>query len=180
MRVLVDACVLYPTVLRRVVLGVAAAGGFTPLWSARLLEEWARAAGKAGPAAETAARGEIAAARARFPAAEVAPAPGLEATLSLPDENDTHVLAAAIAGGADELLTLNVKDFPLRALAPHGILRRHPDEFLLEAFHADPASVASLVGEIHRSARADGIALSRRGLLKKARLNRLGKALEAR
>ncbi|MBL3553988.1 PIN domain-containing protein, partial [Rhodovulum sulfidophilum] len=44
MKVLLDACVLYPTVLREILLGVARRGGFTPLWSARILEEWARAA----------------------------------------------------------------------------------------------------------------------------------------
>ena len=41
MRVLIDACVLYPTVMREVVLGVAAQGLFTPRWSPRILEEWA-------------------------------------------------------------------------------------------------------------------------------------------
>jgi len=178
MRVLIDACVLYPTVLRRLVLGLAATGAFTPLWSARILEEWARAAARDGPASEAVARGEIAAARARFPAAEVAPAPGVEAGLALPDPDDLHVLAAAIAGGADELLTLNLRDFPIRALGVHDVLRRHPDEFLLEAFHADPAAVGAIVGEVHGGAVADGIALGRRALLKKARLPRLGKAME--
>jgi hypothetical protein len=46
MRVLIDACVLYPTVMREVLIGVAAKGLFTPLWSARILEEWARAAAR--------------------------------------------------------------------------------------------------------------------------------------
>ncbi|MEM1131104.1 MAG: PIN domain-containing protein, partial [Pseudomonadota bacterium] len=39
-----DACVLYPTVLREALLAAAAAEGFRPLWSARILEEWRRAA----------------------------------------------------------------------------------------------------------------------------------------
>ena len=180
MRVLIDACVLYPTVLRRLVLGLASTGAFTPLWSARILEEWARAAARGGPASEAAARGEIAAARAGFPAAEVVPAPDVEAALSLPDPNDRHVLAAAIAGRADELLTLNVSDFPIRALGAHGILRRHPDEFLLEAFHADPGTMGALVGKVHGQAVADGADLSPRALLKKALLPRLGKAVETK
>ena len=39
LRILIDACVLYPTVMREMVMGAARAGVFEPLWSARLLEE---------------------------------------------------------------------------------------------------------------------------------------------
>lgn len=177
MRVLIDACVLYPTVLRRLVLGVAEAGVFTPLWSARILEEWARAAARDGPLAEATARGEIAAQRALFPDAEVPPNPSREAELSLPDDNDVHVLAAAISGAADELLTLNTRDFPIRSLGSHGILRRHPDEFLLEVWGSEPDLIGSLLNDIQAAAAADGLALDRRSLLKRARLPRLGKTV---
>jgi predicted nucleic acid-binding protein len=44
-------------------------------------------------------------------------------TLDLPDPNDRHVLAAAIAGRADVIVTLNLKHFP-RALST-GIISRH-------------------------------------------------------
>ena len=98
MRVLVDACVLYPTVLREIVLGCAGAGAFAPLWSARILEEWARAVGRMGPGEEAVARGEIAVVRARWPEAEVAVDPATEARLWLPDPDDVHVLAAAVDG----------------------------------------------------------------------------------
>ena len=60
-RVLLDACVLYPTVLRELLLGTAALGLYEPLWSARLLEEWARAAARLGPEGEAIARAEGAA-----------------------------------------------------------------------------------------------------------------------
>ena len=62
MRVLLDANVLYPTVMREVLLGCARAGLFEPLWSARILEEWARAAARLGPEGEAVARAEVAAA----------------------------------------------------------------------------------------------------------------------
>ena len=60
MKILIDAGVLYPTVMREMVLGVASAGVFEPQWSPRLLEEWARAAARLGPEGEAQARGEIA------------------------------------------------------------------------------------------------------------------------
>lgn len=175
-RVLIDACVLYPTVLREIVLGVAAQGLFTPLWSPRILEEWARAAAR--NADEAIARGEIAAVRTRWPEAEVLPDPETDARLSLPDPADTHVLAAAIAGEADELLTLNIRDFPTRTLSAEGIVRRDPDGFLLELLSAAPDQVRGVVDEVHGTAcRLSGEDLSRRALLKRARLPRLGKAL---
>ena len=178
MRVLIDANVLFPTVLREIVTGLAAQGYFTPLWSARILEEWRRAAVRVGdgPVAEA----EIAALSARFPGAMVVVPVGATDGLSLPDPDDTHVLAAAIAGRADELLTQNLKDFPTSALSAQGILRRNPDGFVHEAWHADPDMVASVVSEVLKTAGAHGIDVSNpRALLKRARLPRLGKAFYA-
>ena len=45
-RVLIDTCVLYPTVMRELLLGCAAKGLYEPRWSARISEEWARAAAR--------------------------------------------------------------------------------------------------------------------------------------
>ena len=122
MRALLDACVLYPTVMRELLLGAAGAGLYTPLWSPRILEEWARAVARNIPADAALARTEIALARAAFPEAEIAPAPDTEAALALPDPADTHVLAAAIDGHADILVTDNRADFPTRTLARHGLM----------------------------------------------------------
>jgi len=177
-KVLIDACVLYPTVMREVVLGVAAQGLFQPLWSARLLEEWARASRKLGPEGEAQARGEIAMLRANWPRAEVPGAPGIAARLYLPDPDDVHVLAAAIAGSADLILTLNAADFPLHILREEGLSRRDPDGFLWQLCSEHPDRVAAAVARVHAEAeRLSGAPWPLRALLKKARLPRLGKAL---
>lgn len=63
--------------------------------------------------------------------------------LTLPDENDRHVLAAAIRCGADVIVTFNLKDFPTRHLAPYGIEAQHPDEFVENLFHLDSAAVVA-------------------------------------
>ncbi|MBT8455646.1 MAG: PIN domain-containing protein [Alphaproteobacteria bacterium] len=179
MRVLIDACVLYPTVLREIVLEVARTGAFTPLWSPRILEEWARAAARIDPAQEVIARGEIALLTARWPDAHVTPSSETEARLWLPDTDDIHVLAAAIDGHADALMTLNIRDFPTRVLSAEGILRRDPDGFLLEAWHADPEGITACVARVVAEAeRLSGQPLNQRALLKRARLPRLGKALD--
>ncbi|PKP83829.1 MAG: PIN domain-containing protein [Alphaproteobacteria bacterium HGW-Alphaproteobacteria-2] len=176
MRVLIDACVLYPTVLREVVMGVAEAGLFTPLWSARILEEWAHAAARLGQGAVALA--EIAALADAWPGALVTLPEGAEAGLSLPDPGDVHVLAAAIAGRADVLLTLNARDFPSRVLARHDILRREPDGLLREMWGAHPEAVAGVARAVQARAEAlSGTGWPMRRLMKKAGLPRLGKAL---
>ena len=179
MKVVIDACVLYPTFLRELVTGWAEAGGFTPLWSPRILEECRRAAARNGPVDARIAAMEIEALSARFPDALVRVSRETVASVSLPDPDDAHVLGAAIDAGADEILTLNIRDFPTNALAAHGIIRRHPDELLLEALHTDPARTTRLVGEVLARAQSFGIDTSnRRKLFKRAKLPRFGKALD--
>lgn len=178
MKVLLDACVLYPTVLREILLGVAGKGLFQPLWSARILEEWARAARKIGPTGEMQARAEIALLRAAWPGAEVAVPAGLEARLWLPDPADIHVLAAAIAGNADTIVTFNARDFPRDTLAEEGLRRDAPDALLLDLWQTHPDAVAGVVDAVRQeAARLSGEEMAVRALLKRARLPRLGKAL---
>ena len=178
MKALLDACVLYPTVTREVLLNVAKEGLFTPLWSPRILEEWARAARKIGPEGEPQARAEIALLKANWPNAEVFPNEGDMARLWLPDENDIHVLAAAIAGSADVLITFNAQDFPRNTLADEGVNRDGPDHFLFELWQREPKKVVAAVARVHAEAeRLSGQDWEIRKLLKKARLPRLGKAL---
>ncbi|WP_299785269.1 RSP_2648 family PIN domain-containing protein [uncultured Marivita sp.] len=180
MKVCLDTCVLYPTVMREVLLGVAAQGLFTPIWSERILGEWSRAAAKLGPTGQAQAEAEIAMVSAQWPKASVVPPPSLVDRLWLPDANDVHVLAAAIAGHADIILTMNAKDFPRGLLAEEGLSRADPDTFLLGLFEASPEAVQHAVSHVHAEAnRLSGEIWDLRKLMKKARLPRLGKALEA-
>jgi predicted nucleic acid-binding protein len=178
MKMLLDTCVLYPTVMREMLLGVAGQGAFTPLWSERILEEWARAARKIGPQGEPQARAEIALLRAHWPNAVVAWPPSLENRLWLPDPADTHVLAAAIAGHADAIVTLNAGDFPRNILAEEGLSRVDPDGFLHGIWQAQPDLVMHVGAAVLAEARLlSGDDWDMRRLMKKASLPRLGKAL---
>ncbi|WP_372603549.1 RSP_2648 family PIN domain-containing protein [Actibacterium sp.] len=178
MKVLLDACVLYPTVLREILLCVAGQGLFTPLWSERILEEWARAARKIGPTGEAQARAEIALVRANWPRAVVPWAEGVEARLWLPDPADVHVLAAAITGSADILLTFNAQDFPRHTLTEEGLERLDPDQLLMRLLPTAEAEITACVNKVHAEAcRLSGEDLNLRALMKRAHLPRLGKAL---
>jgi len=178
MKLLLDACVLYPTVMREMLVGVAEQGAFTPLWSPRILEEWARAARKIGPEGEPQARAEIALLRARFPRADVTPSETLERRLWLPDPADIHVLAAAVTGSADQIVTLNAKDFPRNILAEEGLLRIDPDTLLMQVWQEKPDWVEHVATAVLDTAqRLSGEEWTLRALMKKARLPRIGKAL---
>jgi hypothetical protein len=174
-----DACVLYPTVLREILLGCAGAGLFRPLWSDRLIEEWVRTAARHGGAPDEAlAQGEAARLAARFPGARTIHDPSTEAALWLPDPADIHVLATARKGGAAGIVTLNLRDFPRRELLPMNLVAVHPDAFLLDLLATDPDAVAAILRHVHAEAeRLSGERLDLRGLLKRAKLPRLAKAM---
>lgn len=178
MKLLLDACVLYPTVMREVLLSAAQEGMFEPLWSDRILEEWARAARKIGPDGEVQARAEIALLHAAWPRASVRVPQGALARLWLPDDNDVHVLAAAVTSSADAIITLNAKDFPRNILAEEGLRRLAPDELMMGFWLQEPGPITRAVERVHGTAcKMMGAELPLRTLLKKARLPRLGKAL---
>jgi predicted nucleic acid-binding protein len=177
-KAVLDACVLYPTVLREILQGAGAAGLYQPVFSDRILREWVLATAKLGPAAPAIAEGEAALLRAAFPRALTRDHPEIEARLLLPDPNDRHVLATAIASGADAIVTFNAQDFPGHVLAAEGIARRDPDGFLWELQSRHPEELARIVEAVRAKAEAiSGQPVPLKPLLKRARLYRLGKAL---
>jgi len=180
MRVMIDACVLYPTVMREVMLGCANAGLFEARWSVRILEEWARAAGKLGPAQEVWARGEIATLGATFPQAIVSYDTAQERQFWLPDPADIHVLTAAVVGSCDGILTMNAKDFPKNILGDEALLRWDPDGFALIMLDRAPEQARAIAASVLKEAnRLSDAPWTMRALMKKARMPRFGKALEA-
>lgn len=66
-------------------------------------------------------------------------------SLSLPDPDDRHVLAAAIVGHADAVVTFNLKDFPDLTMNAHGIEVLHPDDFLIAQYDLNPIKVLSVI-----------------------------------
>lgn len=69
-------------------------------------------------------------------------------SLELPDEDDRHVLAAAIVAGADVIVTFNLKDFPDDTLQAYGIEAQHPDAFVAHLIDLAPSRVCSAVASI--------------------------------
>ena len=72
----------------------------------------------------------------------------LIAAISLPDINDRHVLAAAIAGHADSIVTFNIKDFPSDVLDQYDIEAIHPDDFICHQLDLIPYQALTAIKHI--------------------------------
>lgn len=148
---LYDACVLYPAPLRDLLLELALTDLFRAKWSAQIHDEWIQAV--------LDHRSDLTVAQLRRTRdlmdlhvrdCLVEDFEELIPSLTLPDPNDRHVLAAAIRGRADVIVTYNLTDFPDKALQKYGITPQHPDEFLLHLFNLAPTIVCTAV-RTHRA-----------------------------
>jgi predicted nucleic acid-binding protein len=131
-----DASILYPAPLRDLLLELAVADIFRAKWSDAVHEEWIGALLRTRTdlsRAQLERTRDLMNAHSRD--ALITGYEQLIGILDLPDPNDRHILAAAIKGRADLIVTANLKDFPAEALEPWGIEARHPDEFLVNQFH---------------------------------------------
>ena len=128
-----DACVLYPVSVADALLSLAVTGLYAAKWSISIEDEWMRSLERRRPDLQGRLGSRRDDMRAAVPDWEV-PAPAWQAIaggLRLPDAGDVHVLAAAVAGHADCIVTSNLKHFPADALEPYGIEAIHPDDFLV-------------------------------------------------
>jgi predicted nucleic acid-binding protein len=132
--VLADANVLYSRVLRDYLLYAADQEIIAIAWSSQILAEATDHLMKnVAGFDEAAARRLVGAMNRAFPLAEVEPGEEHWRTLAgvaLPDEDDRHILAAAVAAEATVLCTSNNKDFPADVVAALGVEVLTPDQLL--------------------------------------------------
>lgn len=146
--VLLDANVLYPFRKRDVLLRFYDAGLFRARWTDRILDEWTGNLLGARPDLKQSIQAQQAKMKEVFPEALVADFEHLEAGLALPDENDKHVLAAAIQCGAQHIITDNTRDFPLAELEQFDIEAIEADEFLARTFDLYTAEAMSVLRDL--------------------------------
>ena len=145
-----DANVLYPAELRNLLMHLALIGLFRAKWSADVHEEWISSLLKKRP---DLTRDKLERTRRLMDQhavdALVVGCEDLIPGLQLPDPDDRHVLAAAIRGHADVIVTINLRDFPSDTIGPFGIEAQHPDEFILHLLDLAPGAVVA-AAENHR------------------------------
>jgi predicted nucleic acid-binding protein len=122
-----DANVLYSYPLTSVLLELAEARLYRPIWSKDIHEEWIRAVTRSRPdiAPEKLERRRVAMDQA-LPDACVIGYQRLVPAIELPDPDDRHVVAAAIRGKAQVIVTFNEKDFPAAVLEEFDLATQHP------------------------------------------------------
>jgi predicted nucleic acid-binding protein len=151
---LLDANVLYPAPLRDLLLQLTVEDLFRAKWTTDIHREWIDNLLENEPY-----RSRVALERTRDLMDSntrdclVTGYEHLIASLTLPDPDDRHVLAAAIIGRCDVIVTQNLKDFPDEALASYGLEAQHPDEFLSNHLNLAPGVFCGAVQKVRRRLR---------------------------
>ena len=113
--VILDACVLVPVSVADTLLRIAERELYRPTWSQRILDETYDAIADIHPEIPSdRIVGRLDAMNFAFEDALVTDWESLELQIDLPDVDDCHVVAAAIRGRADAIVTANTRDSPLR------------------------------------------------------------------
>lgn len=171
---LLDACVLFPAPVADALMSLHVAGLYTAKWTGKIDEEWLDAALRTRPEIRASLERRRDQMRLAVPDWEVSEHSYrvLESSLTLPDPNDVHVLAAAIAGRVDCIVTANLRDFPTDVLAQHDLEVIHPDDFIVYQMDLDTIPALSAFKEMRARLRkpalnADDFAavLERNGLI---------------
>lgn len=144
--VVLDACVLYPSILRDVLLRLGLTGLYQPKWTTTIQDEWQRNLRINRPEItdDQLLRTQALMNKA-LPDAMVSGFESLIAGINLPDPDDRHVVAAAIRCKAEVIVTMNLKDFPRSLMAEFDIEALHPDEFIMDLFDLNQALVLKAV-----------------------------------
>ena len=148
---LIDACALASALKRNLLLTLAEAEFFRLRWSDKILDETEAAITKilhdkgVEDAAERAARARKAMVEA-FEEACVGDFVGMMgAVAGLPDDNDRHVVAAALKTSASVIVTDNLKDFPKAVLTPLNLEVRNADAFIADTIALDPGRAVAAI-----------------------------------
>ncbi|WP_424436735.1 PIN domain-containing protein [Microbacterium sp.] len=129
-------------------LRMADAGAFRPVWSQNVLDEALRALERIHPGVDLSRfHSRFRSMNEAFDDALVEGWEPLAEGIELPDPNDAHVVAAALLGRADLIVTENVKDFPESVLAPLGLEAIRTDAFLLDQYDLSPSAACRIVME---------------------------------
>jgi predicted nucleic acid-binding protein len=153
-----DASVLYPFHLRNVIVQAGVDRLVHARWTDEIHDEWMRnlLVNVPGLSVErlNATKQLMSAA---LPDATVSGYEKHIESISLPDPDDRHVVAAAIEAKATHFLTWNLRHFPARALKAHGLVRETPDVFLAGLYDQVPQLLLASLANARRNLSKSGL-----------------------
>jgi predicted nucleic acid-binding protein len=177
-----DACILYPFHLRNIVVQAAVDRLVEARWSEQIHDEWIRNLAANAPTIPL----ERLQATCRLmkdalPGATVAGYEHLISTVSLPDPDDRHVVAAALVSSASVIITWNLRDFPATALKKFGLRRQTPDAFLAKLYDQAPDLMVGSLANARRNLNKSRVSVSEFiDILRRQKLTQLVTRLNAR
>lgn len=143
LRVLLDANVLYPAALRSLFIDLGVLGVIEIHWTDQIQDEWTRnLLAHRSDLDETKLRRTRDLMNRALDGANITGHEPLIQHLELPDPDDRHVLAAAINGQVEVVVTQNLRDFPATILAKYSIRAIHPDELLCTLLQTHTSQLA--------------------------------------
>lgn len=131
MKAVLDANVLYPATLRSLLIDLAVLRAYEAHWTALIQQEWQRNLLKNRPELEPQKLRKVEELMNKaLPTALIPDCEAASEDVKLPDHDDVHVVAAALAAGAEVIVTANLRDFPEQVLVQYGVRAISPGEFL--------------------------------------------------
>lgn len=146
-----DANIFYPAPLRDLFMQLAVSDMFQARWTADIHREWIEALLRNQPERD---RSRLERTREMMDRATrdclITGYESIIPSLTLPDPDDRHVLAAAVTGRCTVIVTWNLADFPKETLEPFGIEAQDPDTFLLRYLSLSPDSFCAVVRKVRQ------------------------------
>lgn len=150
---LLDSSVLFPAFISSLLLWISWTKLFRVRWTNQIHDEWIENRLERYPDLQ---REQLDRRRdqmnLKFPDSLVTGHEGLINSLTLPDPDDRHVLAAAITCKAHVIVTANLRHFPESSLQQYSIAAQHPDDFIVDQIdlHSDSSRLIAMALARHK------------------------------
>ncbi|WP_338844609.1 PIN domain-containing protein [Massilia sp. W12] len=179
-KIVLDANVLYGSFLRDLLLSLFFAGIYEAKWTEKITREWVGHLLKNEPDITEVKIGRTLDLMNKIkPAALISNYERYIAEVNIPDKDDRHVVAAAIASGAQKIVTWNLSDFPNKVLKVFGVIAESPDKFISDLILDNPGAIVPVLKAMRERFKAPPMSVQDFFLrLDKNRLSMTAKQLE--
>lgn len=148
-KIVLDANVLYGNFLRDMLVSLFFSGIYEAKWTEKITQEWVgHLLENRSDISESKVNRTLMLMNRIKPTALVANYERYIEQVHIPDKDDRHVVAAAIACGAQKIITWNLGDFPDKVLKVFGVVAESPDKFISDLISDNPPSIIATLKEM--------------------------------